>query len=139
MGDSVISCGQIAQKSALKWRGPAVTLDIDEASRVAMKFQNQAFKLARFCVRKRRKPGIAGDVYGMDAAHSPHDAPGGAAMDVPSEVSLLPTDAPPLPPFPPAPEPLRLWRRRQPLPPLPRGKPDVEPRQYSLGLRQFNL
>ena len=52
VGDSAIFCGQISRKSAPKWRGPAIILDIDETG-VTVKFRSQTFKIARYRVRKR--------------------------------------------------------------------------------------
>ena len=42
-------------------RGPAVFLEIDEVG-VAVKFQEQTFKVARYCVRERVDPGAAESV-----------------------------------------------------------------------------
>ena len=49
------------RKSAPKWRGPTVIPGIDEAG-VAAKFQGNASKVARYCVRERVDPTDVGDL-----------------------------------------------------------------------------
>ena len=42
----------LQKKSNPRWRGPAKILDIDESG-VALTFQSQTFKVARYCVRRK--------------------------------------------------------------------------------------
>ena len=81
MGDSFISYKPIGRNTVPKWRGPAAILDYDATGATA-KFQNQTFKVARYCARKRRGPVGVGDLCGLDATHSQHSAPEEAAMDM---------------------------------------------------------
>ena len=55
VGDSAGLRQQIGRKSAPKWRGLAVALDVGGA-RVAVKFRSQTLKVARYRVRKRQDP-----------------------------------------------------------------------------------
>ena len=52
VGDSVLFYKAPHKKGNPRWRGPAAILDIDESG-VALKFQSQTFKVARYCVRRK--------------------------------------------------------------------------------------
>ena len=52
VGDSVLFYKAPQKKSNPRRRGPATILDIDESG-VALKFQSQTFKVARYCVRRK--------------------------------------------------------------------------------------
>ena len=54
MGDMVVFNKAQNRKSLSRRRGPAKALEIDESG-VAVSFQSQNFRVARYCVRRRIK------------------------------------------------------------------------------------
>ena len=69
VGDSALFYKIVGRRSAPRWRGPTVFLDIEGAG-VAAKFQGQGFKVAMFCTRRIVDPEDAGAAEWKPAPNS---------------------------------------------------------------------